>query len=98
MNYSVVVALDIEGMVGWMIFRGSLKGKDFFIFLMELIKENDSTKWKNKNPVFFMDNASIHRTKNFIKNRFSQYYTIIYNVPYSSQLNPIEYRQENHIL
>ena len=44
-----------------------------------------------KNRTFLMDNASIHRSKKmtmFIKNNNLK---IIYNIPYCSQFNPIEY-------
>ena len=51
-NYSLLAAMDITGIIGWMVFRGGVKKEDFFYFLMELVKRNDYTRWKNENPIF----------------------------------------------
>ena len=40
---------------------------------------------------FFLDNASIHRSKMFTKYAIDNKIKLIYNVPYHSHLNPIEY-------
>ena len=37
-----------------------------------------------------MDNANIHKSLKFIKNDFNKKFPIIYNVPYSPELNAIE--------
>ncbi len=89
-NYSLLAAMDITGIIGWMLFRGGVKKEDFFSFLMELVKDNDQTKWINENPIFFMDNASIHKSKLYMTGNFNKHYTTLYNAPYSPQLNPIE--------
>jgi len=90
-NFSLLVALDIEGIVGWMLFRGSVKTADFFTFLMEMIEKNDLSRWGEKYPVYFMDNAKIHKANQVMLNIFNKYQTTLYNAPYSPQLNPIEY-------
>jgi len=40
---------------------------------------------------FYLDNASIHRSKIFNKYAIDNKIKLIYNVPYHSHLNPIEY-------
>ena len=45
----------------------------------------------NNKLTFFLDNASIHRSKIFKKYIKENNLKIIYNVPYHSHLNPIEY-------
>ena len=37
-----------------------------------------------------MDNASIHKSKDFMQ-KFIRYYNVLYNAPYTPQLNPIEF-------
>jgi len=37
-----------------------------------------------------MDNASIHKSKAYMK-KVERFYTILYNAPYTPQFNPIEF-------
>ena len=34
-NYSLLAAMDIHGIIGWILFRGGVKKEDFFYFLMD---------------------------------------------------------------
>ena len=74
--------------MGVKIYEGGLTAKDYFSFILEIIK-------KIKYPIdpqrciFFADNARIHHCKDLI-NKFSPYVKFQFNVPYSPQLNPIE--------
>ena len=90
-NYSLLAAMDLKRIVGWMVFRGSVKKEDYFSFLMSLNKIFSQTQFKSLNPIFFMDNAKIHKSELYMIKIFNNYYTTIYNAPYSPQLNPIEY-------
>ena len=45
----------------------------------------------NKNNYIFMDNASIHKNALFKKFINDNNFNVIYNIPYHSELNPIEY-------
>ncbi len=38
-NYSLLAAMDLTGVFGWMLFRGGIKKEDFYYFLMELVKK-----------------------------------------------------------
>ena len=70
------MSLDIEG---------SLKQDKLIGFF------NKFNKKTINNKTFFMDNASIHKSKkttSFIKKTNMK---VIYNIPYCSELNPIEY-------
>lgn len=89
-NYSLLAAMDYEKIIGWVLFKGGVKKEDFFWYLMELIK-NEMHSFKKIAPVFFMDNARIHKSKTYMTGIFNKYYDCLYNAPYSPQLNPIEY-------
>ncbi len=64
---------------------GSLKSNKFINFINK-VKTNTNNKL-----TFFLDNASIHRSKLFKKYAYENKIKLIYNVPYHSHLNPIEY-------
>ncbi len=83
--------MDSKGIIRWMLFKGGVKKEDFFSFLMELVKKYDNTLWKEQTPLFFMDNAAIHKSKKYMIKTFNEYFNTLYNAPYSPQLNPIEY-------
>ena len=82
------MAMNRWGLIGFMVFEGGMNTNDFLIFLNEMIS-NDLLKNINKKFCFFLDNASIHKSKRFMS-IFGQSHTILYNAPYSPQLNPIE--------
>ena len=64
---------------------GSLKSDKFTNFINK-VKINTNNKL-----TFFLDNASIHRSAKFKKYATDNKIKLIYNVPYHSHLNPIEY-------
>ena len=61
-NYSVAMAMSDLGILGFMLFDGSCKSIDFIGFLYSLI-QRDLNHLENKYVTFFMDNASIHKSK-----------------------------------
>ena len=87
-NYSLLIAMDRWGIIGFMLFAGSVKTEDYIAFLYTLV-ENDLRDNAYKKTVFFMDNASIH-TSNLFDESFLEDYRVLYNAPYSPHLNPIE--------
>lgn len=87
-NYSVIAALNVEGFLGFQIFRGAVKSEDFCCFLLSLVKKLELDENEN-NICFLMDNASIHKSCVF-KDKILSRFNIIYNGPYSPELNPIE--------
>ncbi len=88
-NYSVIVAMDIKGYLGLKVIKGGVKGPEFISFMFDLC-DSVRTRVRTKKVIFFMDNASIHRSKAFMQ-KFTKFYNVLYNAPYTPQLNPIEF-------
>ena len=88
-NYSVIVAMDINGYLGVKVVKGGVKGPEFISFMFELCT-SERNRISQKKTVFLMDNASIHKSKDFMQ-KFAKYYTVLYNAAYTPQLNPIEF-------
>lgn len=88
-NYSAITAMDIKGVLGVKIVRGGVKAADFFIFIKELIG-SDRIRFARMKTILFMDNAKIHVSKDYMQ-KFEKFYNVLYNAPYSPQLNPIEF-------
>jgi len=88
-NYSVIVAMDVDGYVGIKVVKGGVKGPEFISFMVDICKILDD-RIRKKKTIFFMDNASIHRSKDFMQ-VFAKHYNILYNAAYTPQLNPIEF-------
>ena len=82
------MAMSDLGILGFVLFDGSCKSIDFIGFLYNFIQK-DLNHLENKHITFFMDNASIHKSKLF-KNNFAKSHSVLYNAPYSPQFNPIE--------
>lgn len=83
-RFSIISAISIKKIINTKIVKGSVNAEIFTEFIKEVV---DKIK---DNKVLFMDNARIHHSKIFkaysgiIRNK------VIYNVPYCSELNPIE--------
>ena len=81
-RYSIGMSIDIKGKIDFTIVEGSLKSNKFNKFMKKIMTSSN---------YIFMDNASIHKNilfKQFINNNN---FNVIYNIPYHSELNPIEY-------
>jgi hypothetical protein len=85
-NISVLAAITQSCLLGFQIFRGSVKAKDFGCFLINLIEFSPEILGR-KDPMF-LDNASIHKAQ--VLRDLLQTLNIIYLTPYSPFLNPIE--------
>ena len=81
-RYSIGMSISINGKFDFTIVEGSLKSIKFNKFMKKIM---------NKNNYIFMDNASIHRNSLFKKFINNNNFNVIYNIPYHSELNPIEY-------
>lgn len=83
---SVILAISKNKIISYKTVNGSVNGELFKEFIMNIIANND------KHITLFMDNARIHHYKHLKteieKNNKCK---IVYNIPYSPQLNPIEY-------
>ena len=63
-NYSILMAMDKFGVIGFMVFAGSVKSIDYIAFLYKLVQEDLNQKAYQKS-VFLMENASIHKSELF---------------------------------
>ena len=81
-RYSIGMSISINGKFNFTIVEGSLKSEKFNKFMKKIM---------NKNNYIFMDNASIHKNSLFKKFVNNNNFNVIYNIPYHSELNPIEY-------
>ena len=82
--------MDLAGIAGWILVKGSVKKEDFFYFFMEFVK-NEGPSFEQKPPVFFMEKAKIHKSKAYMTRIFNKFYNCLYNALHSPQLNPIDY-------
>jgi transposase len=83
-RYSVISAVSNRKVINTKIIKGSVNSIMFIEFIKEVI---DKIK---DNNVLFMDNARIHHSKLFTEYMKTVKNKILYNVPYCSELNPIE--------
>jgi len=80
-RFSLLFGISKNKIVRYEIKEGTFKGIDFNSFMNNIHKVNGRYH-------YLLDNASIHRTKIMSKPIRN---SMIYNVPYSPQFNPIEY-------
>ena len=81
-RYSLLVASSNHKIINYSIVKGSFNTIKFTNFIKKI---------HNKNFIYFMDNAIIHKSKLFNQYVNQNNLNIIYNAPYHSEFNPIEY-------
>ena len=81
-RYSIGMSINIKGKIDFTITEKALKSIKFNKFIKKIIK-NDN--------IIFLDNATIHKNYQFKNEIIKNKWNIIYNIPYHSHLNPIEY-------
>jgi transposase len=85
-RYSVLMATSNNKIINYTIVEKGIKSETFNKFMNKL---NIMDK-KQKN-IYFMDNASVHTSKKFNILKDKLKLNVIYNAPYHSEFNPIEY-------
>ncbi len=80
-RYTIGMSISINGFIDFTFVEGALNGNKFNVFMKKI----------HKNNIIFMDNASIHKNNKFKKYIIDNNLSVIYNIPYHSELNPIEY-------
>ena len=94
-KYTLLVAINYKGVVGWILYKeGGITAERLIIFLDKFIKN------KLKNCLIIMDNAGAHRNKiikNYINDIGNQLH---YSIPYKFKINAIEtwFSQFKHYL
>ena len=87
-NYTVIAAITKSRILGYQIFKGSVKAEDFGSFIASLLNEYPEILQNRSKYVFFMDNAPIHKAKTL--KPFFENFSVLFNAPYSPFLNSIE--------
>ena len=86
-RFTIGVATSNKKIIDYCIVSKGLKSDDYVNFMNKMY--NNIKDKENKS--FFMDNASIHKSKKakelYKKNKMH----VIFNAPYHSEFNPIEY-------
>lgn len=82
-RFSLGMSIDINSNIDFTITEKALNGFKFNKFMSKINIKN--------NKIIFMDNASIHKNHTFKNNVINNNWNIIYNIPYHSHFNPIEY-------
>lgn len=77
-RFTIGMAIDKKANIDFTLIEGSLK-------------QDKLNKNKLKSQTFFMDNASIHKSKKMKMYIEKNNINVIFNIPYCSEFNPIEY-------
>ena len=85
-RFSIGLAINNKKIVGYKIVDKGFKTDDF-IDIMKDLKEKDI----NNEYSYFLDNASVHKTKKFKDYTKESKIHVLYNAPYNSEKNPVEY-------
>jgi len=84
-KYSVVMGISKNKINSYKLIKGSCNASKFNNFIKDDLIPN------MENNVLFMDNYSIHKTKQLKEILIENDKTSLFNIPYSPQFNPIEY-------
>ena len=80
------MASSNKKIINYTIVEKGIKTDNFNKFMLKLNRLD-----KEKKNVYLLDNARVHKTKSFNKIKEENKLNIIYNAPYQSKYNPIEY-------
>ena len=84
-RYTLICAINKNKVIGYKIIKGSANAVDFKEFIIEIIKKIRGKKY------LLMDNARIHHSKIVKEYMYKTKNEIIFNAPYSPEMNPIEH-------
>jgi transposase len=85
-RYSICAAMSNKKLIHYKICEKSFNKETFNIFIKELIN-----KVKIDKKCLFLDNATIHKNKDLMTYVTEKNINMIYNIPYMSIYNPIEF-------
>ena len=89
-NYSLIAAMTIKRIMGFMIFRNSVDSNNFLAFYISLLNFiKNEIKKPLKDYVLILDNASTHK-KYLNSYQIEKELIVVWSPPYTPQLNPIE--------
>lgn len=85
-EFSAITGIDNLGNKPMcLIVKGTVDADLFMSFFKKLVN-----RYKNTQCVFFMDNASVHKKDDLVRICEEAKQTILFNAPYTPELNPIE--------
>jgi transposase len=87
-RYQILPAYSQDGILLSRVFQGTTEGEIFEDFIEQLLPH--CGRWPEPRSVIVMDNASFHRTERVEQLCYEAGVKLIYLVPYSPDLNPIE--------
>lgn len=79
-NISLIAAITKKRLLGYQIFRSSIKANDFAEFIIEILNQFPEIKDNRSHYFFFWDNTPIHKSKSL--QEYFKNFNIIYNAPY----------------
>ncbi|AYV77371.1 MAG: HTH and integrase core domain protein [Dasosvirus sp.] len=83
-QYSIISAVTMEKVINMKIVKGSINSEIFIEFIKDTVAKIEGNK------ILLMDNARIHHSKKFKEYTETIENKVLYNIPYCSELNPIE--------
>ena len=86
-RFTIGLTVNNEKIVNFNVVEGGMKTDNF----IDLVKNFNQNHNENKDKTLFLDNASIHHTKKFKDYTKENKTHVLYNVPYNSDKNPVEY-------
>ena len=86
-RFTIGVATSNKKIIDYCVVPKGLKSNDYVNFMDKMYKNIED----KENKTFFIDNASIHQSKMAKKLYKKNKMHIIFNAPYHSEFNPIEY-------
>ena len=86
-RFTIGLMVSPNNDIHFKVVKDGMKTDDF----IELVKEFNTDININNNKTLFLDNASIHRSKKFMNYVKESKTNVLYNVPYHSDKNPVEY-------
>lgn len=84
-KYSLLMAINSDGIVGYTVYEKSINTQRFKTFLSRKVIPNITS-----NSKLLMDNVSFHKTKKITNYLATKNVDPIFTVPYTPDLNPIE--------
>jgi len=86
-RFTIGLTVDTKKVVNFKIVEGGMKTDNF----IDLMKDFQINHNKNNEKTIFLDNASVHHSKKFKEFAKETKIHALYNVPYNSDKNPVEY-------
>lgn len=83
-RFSIIMATSNSKIIDYSIVEGSVNTLKFISFITKITTNNP-------NKIIFMDNCIIHKSKQMFNLIRTKNLNVIFNVPYHSEYNPIEY-------